>query len=84
MNLETPLCTFKLARGISLAEVTQEGFVNSRCGAIANGLLAAWYERDNSPKNRFKYIEEEFSLADINIQYPYLNGNFERIYYRLF
>jgi IMP cyclohydrolase len=60
----------KLADGIALAEVTEEGFANICCDAIAQGLLTAWYEKDNFPKNRIKYILEELSLAKINLQHP--------------
>jgi hypothetical protein len=84
LNPEIPLDTFKLAPGIGLAEVTKEGFANSRCRAIANGLLAAWYQKDNSPHNRLQCIMKEFSLVNIDSKYPYLNDNFERIYHQLF
>ena len=83
LNHETPLCTLKLAPGIGLAETTEDGFAHSRCSAIANGLLSAWYQGNNSPQNRLQCIEEEFSLAKINWQYPYLNAGFDRIYHRL-
>lgn len=83
LNPETPIFTFKLAPGIGLAEISEVGFVNSRCGAIANGLLAAWYEDDNSPHNRLQWIMKELSLAKINCKYPYLNDNFEHIYHQL-
>jgi hypothetical protein len=84
LNSETPLCTFKLAPGIGLAEVTKEGFANSRCRAIANGLLAAWDQEDNSPHNRLECIIKEFSLADINCKYLHLNDNHKGIYHQLF
>jgi hypothetical protein len=84
LNLETPLCTFKLAPGIGLAEVTSEGFANSRCGAIANGLLAAWEQEDSSPHNRLQCIIKEFSLANINCKYSHLNDNHKGIYHQLF
>ncbi|GAB4529722.1 MAG: hypothetical protein Tsb0014_11820 [Pleurocapsa sp.] len=80
LNKATPICTFKLADGIALAEVTEKGFANICCGAIAQGLLTAWYEKDNSPRNRIKYISEELSLAKINLQHPYLNNNCDRFY----
>lgn len=83
LNPETPLCTFKLAPGIGLAEISEVDFANSRCSAIANGLLAAWYQDDNSPDNRLQWIMKEFSLAKINCKYPYLNDNFECIYHQL-
>ncbi|MCC0175555.1 hypothetical protein I4641_00990 [Waterburya agarophytonicola K14] len=69
---ETPICTFKLAPGISLAEATEDGFVNSRCGAIASGLLTAWYEEDNSPQNRLQCIKQAFRSQKISCQSPYL------------
>ena len=80
LHHETPLCTLKLAPGIGLAEATEDNFANSRCGAIAKGLLSAWYEGDNSPQNRLQCIQEEFTLQGINWHYSYLKGNFGHIY----
>lgn len=84
LNSEIPLGTFKLAPGIGLAEVTREGLANSCCRAIANGLLAAWDQEDNSPHNRLQCITKEFSLANINCKYPHLNNNHKGIYHQLF
>jgi hypothetical protein len=78
LNKNIPICTFKLADGIALAEVTEEGFANSCCGAIAKGLLTAWYEQDNSPNNRIKCISRELSITKINLQPLYLNSNCDR------
>ncbi|NJL51288.1 MAG: hypothetical protein HC930_02020 [Hydrococcus sp. SU_1_0] len=83
LNPETPLCSFKLAPGIGLAEISEVGFANSRCGAIASGLLAAWDQDDNSSHNRLQCIIKEFSSKRINCKYPYLNDNFEHIYHQL-
>lgn len=80
LNQETPISTFKLADGIGLAKVTEESFANNFLNAISNGLLKAWYKKDSSPNNRFQYIEEELSLAKINLQYPYLHSYCDRIY----
>jgi hypothetical protein len=80
LNKNIPICTLKLVDGIALAEVTEKGFANTCCDVIAQGLLTAWYEKDNSPKNRIKYILEELSIAQINLQHPDLNSNFKQLY----
>ena len=80
LHNEIPLCTFQLAPGIGLAEATEEDFASSRCNAIAYGLLSAWYDGDNSPQHRLHCIQEAFSLAKINWQYPYLNSKVKHRY----
>jgi len=83
---EIPLFTKQLAPGLGLAEEPdqkfsiQESFGMNRCQIIANGLLKAWYENDNSPENRMNNILEQFNLLKIDVQRPYLNANSEDIY----
>lgn len=86
---EIPLFTKQLARGLGLAEepdskfAQQESFGMNRCQIIANGLLQAWLEGDNSPEARIKAIHEQFSQLGIDVEHPYLNANSEDIYLSL-
>lgn len=83
---EVPLFTKLLALGLSLAEepdrkfAAQESFGMNRCQIIANGLLQAQQQGDESPENRMKAILQQFSLLEIDWQYPYLNANSHDIY----
>lgn len=83
---EVPLFTKELAPGLGLAEEPnnkfeiQESFGMNRCQIVANGLLKARSQGDNSPENRIKAILEEFSIQGISLQYPYLNAESEDMY----
>lgn len=85
-KLEIPLFTKQLAPGLSLAEepdqkfAEKESFGMNRCQIIANGLLEAWYQGDNSIQGRMKAIVEQFSSLGIELQRSYLNANSEDIY----
>ena len=58
----------------------QESFGMNRCRIVANGLLQAWLEGDNSPEARIKAIHEQFSHLGIDLERPYLNADSEDIY----
>ncbi len=83
---EVPLFTMQLAPGLGLAEEPdqkfgiQESFGMNRCQIVANGLLEAWYEGDNSIEGRMRAIIEQFSRLGIDLQHPYVNANSEDIY----
>ena len=83
---EIPLFTMELAPGLGLAEepdrkfASQESFGMNRCQMIANGLLKAWQQGDNSTEGRMRGILEQFSLLGIDLQRPYLNANSEDVY----
>ncbi|MEH2308236.1 T3SS effector HopA1 family protein [Nostoc sp.] len=83
---EVPLFTMQLIPGLGLAEepnqkfAEQESFGMNRCQIVANGLLTAWYQGDDSPEGRMQAIHEQFSLLGINLQRAYLNANSEDIY----
>ena len=62
---------------------SSESFGMNRCQIVANGLLEAWYEGDNSPLARIKAISKQFSLLEIDLQRVYLNGDSEDIYTQL-
>ncbi|NEO51912.1 MAG: hypothetical protein F6K54_01690 [Okeania sp. SIO3B5] len=86
---EIPLFTMELAPGLGLAEepdkkfASQESFGMNRCQIIANGLLTAWQQGDNSTEGKMKAILEQFSVLGIDLQRPYLNANSEDIYRKL-
>lgn len=83
---EVPLFTMQLAPGLGLAEepdqkfADQESFGMNRCQIVANGLLEAWHQGDNSPEGRMKAIFEQFYLLGIDLQRTHLNANSEDIY----
>ncbi|QIR35415.1 hypothetical protein HCG51_00730 [Tolypothrix sp. PCC 7910] len=83
---EIPLFTKELAPGLGLAEepnqkfAEQESFGMNRCQIIANGLLTAWYQGDNSPQRRIQAIQEQFLQLGIDLERVHLNANSEDIY----
>ncbi len=83
---EIPLFTMELAPGLGLAEepdqkfASQESFGLNRCQIIANGLLGAWQQAENSPEVKMKAILEQFSLLGIDVKRPYLNASSQDIY----
>lgn len=85
-RMEVPLFTKLLAPGLALAEepdqkfATKESFGTNRCQIIANGLLDAGQNGDDSPKGRWKSILQNFSLLGIDLRRTYLNAKSEDIY----
>ena len=83
---EVPLFTMQLAPGLGLAEepnqkfAQQESFGMNRCQIVANGLLEAWQQGDNSPEGRMIAIFGQFSRLGIDDQRAYLNANSKDIY----
>ena len=83
---EVPLFTKLLAPGLSLAEEPdrkfsdQDSFGTNRCQIVANGLLDARQNGDESPESRMVFIRQHFSLLGIDWQHAYLNANSEDIY----
>jgi HopA1 effector protein family len=83
---EVPLFTKQLALGLGLAEepdrtfAEQESFGMNRCQIVANGLLEALRQGDDSPTGRIAAILQHFSLLEIDWQHPYLNANSDDIY----
>jgi hypothetical protein len=83
---QVPLFTKLLAPGLACAEEPdhrfgeQESFGTHRCQIIANGLIDAWEQGDNSPENRLKCILQHFESQEIDLQFPYLNANSDDIY----
>lgn len=83
---ETPLFTKFLAPGLALAEepnskfAEQESFGTHRCQIVANGLLEAKQQEDESPEARIIAILNQFSLLGIELQCSYLNADSEDVY----
>ncbi|MFM2064905.1 MAG: hypothetical protein RLZZ507_4576 [Cyanobacteriota bacterium] len=83
---QVPLFTKLLAPGLACAEEPdqkfgeQESFGTHRCQIIANGLIAAWQQGDDSPEGRMASIFKHFSLQKIQLQCPYLNPRSQDIY----
>lgn len=83
---EIPLFTKSLAPGLAMAEepnykfAAVESFGMNRCQIVANGLLEARQQGDESTECRLKAIFQQFSLLGLDWQRPYLNANSEDIY----
>ncbi|AFZ35756.1 hypothetical protein Sta7437_2208 [Stanieria cyanosphaera PCC 7437] len=83
---DIPLFTKLLAPGLAIAEepnhkfAEKESFGTNRCQIVANGLLEAWYQEEQSPEGRMRAVLQQFSLLEIELQRPYLNPNSEDIY----
>lgn len=83
---DIPLFTKRLALGLGLAEEPDQKFAElesfgmNRCQIIANGLMEAKNQGDNSPEARMEAIYQNFSLLNIDLNSPYLNANSEDIY----
>ena len=80
-----PLFTKYLAPELRLAESPtgtplSKDFGLNRCQVVANVLLEAWDEGDQSPEGRMEAIHQHFSQHGIAWQHPYLNANSEDIY----
>ncbi|MBG1267504.1 T3SS effector HopA1 family protein [Nostoc sp. WHI] len=85
-----PIFTKVLAPGLALAERPEkefrflEDFGMNRCKIVANALLDAHNNSDESPEARMKYIRQHFKDLEIDLESPYLNPNSEDIYTPLF
>jgi hypothetical protein len=85
---EVPIFTKVLAPGIGLAERPQPGlkFKYRRdseanyCEFVANALLEAHQNGDESPEARMNYILQHFNRLGVDIERPYINPNSEDIY----
>ncbi|MBK1988570.1 hypothetical protein A0J48_013655 [Sphaerospermopsis aphanizomenoides BCCUSP55] len=81
-----PLFTKILAPGLACAEEPnqkfgeQESFGTNRCQIVANGLIAAWQQGENTPEAKMAFIIREFASYNIQLQRPYLNAKSEDIY----
>ncbi len=82
-----PLFTKQLAMGLGLAEepdlkfVERESFGMNRCQIVADGLLAAFYERQDSDAEKLSAISVQFAMVGIDLKHPYLNSGSDNIYH---
>ncbi|RUT10213.1 hypothetical protein DSM106972_007080 [Dulcicalothrix desertica PCC 7102] len=83
---DIPLFTKLLAPGLSIAEepnskfADSESFGTNRCQIIANALLEARQQGNESIDYRMNCIHKHFFLLGIDLQRPYLNANSQDIY----
>jgi HopA1 effector protein family len=81
-----PAFTKLLAPGLSIAEspdstaINTEDFGKYCCRIIADALLSARQQNDESPTNRQLLIRQFFTLQELNWERPYLHGNSQDIY----
>lgn len=87
---QVPLFTKPIAPGLAIAEepkhrfIEKESFGTHRCQIVANGLVEAWQQGDNTPVGRMTAILQNFSSLNIELQRPYLNAGSEDIYTSLY
>ncbi|NEQ83607.1 MAG: hypothetical protein F6K26_26460, partial [Moorea sp. SIO2I5] len=85
---QVPIFTKAIAPGIGLAEHPYyqllfnyvETFGMNRCQIVANALVEAHKNGDESPEARMKYIIQHFERMGIDLERPYLNPGSEDIY----
>lgn len=85
---QVPIFTKVLAPGIGLAEhpaselkfTNQQQFGENRCEIVANAMLEAHQNGDESKEARLEYIKQHFERLGLDIERPYLNPNSEDIY----
>ena len=83
---EVPLFTKFLAPRLALAEepdhkfASKESFGTQRCQLVANGLLEARDNGDESVESRMTSILQNFSRLGIDVNHPYLNAHSKDIY----
>lgn len=85
-RLEVPLFTKCIALGLGLAEqpvdviTPRESFAMHRFQAIAQGLIQAWRQNQDSGAARMRYVLQSFAAHHIDLQHPYLNLGAEDVY----
>lgn len=83
---QVPLFTKKIAPGVGLAEKPihayryMDDFGINRCEIVADALLEANDNNDESPEARMQYIAQHFERLEIDLEHPYLNPGSEDIY----
>jgi hypothetical protein len=86
---QVPLFTKPIAPGLAIAEepnhrfAETESFGTHRCQIVANGLLEAWQQGNDTPDGRMASILKHFASLNIELQRPYLNPNSQDIYFPL-
>jgi hypothetical protein len=87
-NSKIPIFNKKLAPGIGLAERPHSGIKFkhtldsevSYCEFVANALLEAHQNGDESPEARMQYIYQHFDRLGIDLERSYLNPGYEDVY----
>jgi hypothetical protein len=88
-GVDVPLFTKQLAPGLALAEepdrkfAAQESFGLNRCQIVANGLLDAWKQGNETKENPITSIFRNFADQGIDVFHPYLNPGSNDIYVTL-
>ncbi len=79
----TPAFTKRLAAGLGLAEDPGQGasFGEHRCHILAEGMLRAYEQREQSLDRRLQVVEDCFAEAGISLEKPYLNPGSEDYYH---
>jgi hypothetical protein len=83
---QVPLFTKMLAPGLGLSEKPDDEFKYlddfgmNRCEIVANALMEAHLNNDESLETRMKYIIKHFENMGIDLDRPYLNPGSEDIY----
>jgi HopA1 effector protein family len=81
-----PLFTKHIAPGLGVAEepdnkfADRESFGMNRCQVVANALLESFYQGSNTLLERMELISNNFSMAGIILQCPYINNGSKNIY----
>jgi HopA1 effector protein family len=83
---EVPLFTKRLAPGLALAEqpidtiTLQENFGMHRFQAIAQGLIQAWRQNEDTAAARMSCVLQSLAEHQVDIYSPYLNPGSEDVY----
>lgn len=74
-SANVPLFSKQLAPGLGLAEVpsTAASFGMQRCELVAKGLIAAIDRNRTAPSDKFRLVQQEWTVAGLDLLQPYLN-----------
>jgi HopA1 effector protein family len=74
-SANVPLFSKQLAPGLGLAEVptAPSSFGRQRCELVAKGLIAAMEQNRTAAADKFELIQQEWTVAGLDLLQPYLN-----------
>lgn len=74
-SANVPIFTKQLASGLGLAEVstTPGSFGMQRCELVAKGLIAAIEQDRTTATDKFELIQQQWTIAGLDLRQPYLN-----------
>ena len=74
-SAHVPLFSKQLAPGLGLAEIptAASGFGMQRCGLVAKGLVAAMAQDRTAAADKFQLIQQEWTIAGLDLLQPHLN-----------